>query len=438
MVGPVARGRGLRRKHVVLVPDGMADEPQAALGGRTPLEAARTPAMDALARAGIVGTVRTVPPGMTPGSDVAGLAVFGYDPAEVYTGRSPLEASGIGVELGPLDVAYRCNFVTVSGGVMRDHTAGHISDAEARRCVAALEAALGGGPFEFYAGLSYRNLMVWRGGAVVPCTPPSDILDEPVEGFLPGASAGPGDVAAAEALAGLQRSADEVLAGLRPATGVWFWGPGRASRVPGFRALHGLSGAVVAAVDLVRGIGRLAGFEVIDVPGATGGLDTDYGAKARAALTALDDHDVVVVHVEAPDEASHMGDLTAKVEAIEAIDAYVVARLLAARHAPAVLVVPDHETSLARRAHGAAPVPFVMSDTSSDVGSGRGVDRAGAAVFSEAAATASGLALASGAELLRMFLEAGAGARESARDGLCACGSVQGGGMAATGGGRPA
>ena len=390
----------MMRKRVLLVPDGMADEPQAALGGRTPLEAAHTPCMDGLARGGVVGLVQTVPEGMAAGSDVANLAVLGYDPAAVFSGRSPLEAASIGVELGADDVSYRCNLVTVADGVMKDHTAGSISDDDARRCVAALQAALGGGPFEFHAGVSYRNLLVWRGGELVPCTPPHDILDRPVGGYLPGTAAGRAGSAAAAALVDLQRRADAVLAGVRPATMAWFWGEGRAPRMSPWSELYGLSGAVVGAVDLVRGIGRLAGLDVIDVPGATGDLDTDYGAKARAAAAALDDHDLVWVHVEAPDEATHMGDLHAKVRAIERIDAEVLAPLLAAPQRPAAMVLPDHHTRLSTRTHADPPVPFVISEPLPGSGGG------GAMAFGETDAAATGLLVASGAELMRLFLEA--------------------------------
>jgi 2,3-bisphosphoglycerate-independent phosphoglycerate mutase len=408
------------RRRVLLVPDGMADEPQAALGGRTPLEAAHTPCMDTLARRGLVGLVQTVPEGLPAGSDVANLSVLGYDPSAVYSGRSPLEAAAIGVELGPDDVAYRCNFVTIVDGVMKDHTAGHVTNGEGRRLIAALQAALGGGAFEFHAGVSYRNLLVWRGGALVPCTPPHDILDRPVAGFLPGAGrgdvlggeghAGPGSspeiagaagvAEAAAALRALHECAAETLRPLRDATAIWLWGEGTAPRLPRFRDLYGLSGAVVGAVDLVRGIGRYAGFEVVDVPGATGDLDTDYGAKARAALAALGDHDFVWVHVEAPDEASHMGSLPEKVKAIERVDAEVLAPLLAAPGSPAVLVLPDHHTPLATRTHTADAVPFVADIPPST--SSRG---AGASAFGEGEAGRSGLRLSSGAALMRLFLE---------------------------------
>ena len=390
------------RKRLLLVPDGMADEPQAALGGRTPLEAAETPVMDALARGGLCGLARTVPDGMPPGSDVANLAVLGYDPAVVFTGRSPLEAASIGVELGPGDVAYRLNLVTVAGGLMKDNTAGHIETDEARQCVEALQAALGDEAFEFHVGVSYRHLFVWRGGEVVPCTPPHDILDQPVAGHLPGEAAGvAGEGTAAATLSRLQAAADEVIAGVRPGTGAWFWGEGTAPRITPFKDHFGLSGAVVGAVDLVRGIGRLAGLDVIDVPGATGGLDTDYGAKARAALAALEDHDLVWVHVEAPDEAGHMGDLRAKVRAIERIDAEVLAPVLAASaERPGILVVPDHLTPLRTRTHATGPVPFAISEPLPGAGGG------GAMGFDERQAAATGLVAGDGGTLMRLFLQA--------------------------------
>jgi 2,3-bisphosphoglycerate-independent phosphoglycerate mutase len=379
------------RKRLLLVPDGMADDHLEELDGKTPLQAARTPVMDALARRGTVGLVRTIPNGMPPGSDVANLSVLGYDARALYTGRSPLEAANIGVDLGADDVAYRCNFVTIDDGVMRDNTAGHIDSATAGELIVALEDVLGGGPFEFYAGVGYRNLMVWRGGEEVACTPPHDILDRPVAGFAPR-----GD--GAEALAELAARAHDVLAGLRPATDVWFWGEGRAPSLPPFRDLYGLSGAVVAAVDLVRGLGRCAGFEVLAVPGATGDLDTDYGAKARAALDALGRHDFVFVHVEAPDEAAHMGDVAAKIGAIERIDAEVLAPL-AARADLALLVLPDHFTPVHTRTHVSAPVPFVFA------GCAPAAARP-APAFDEDAARATGLVLADGPELMRRFLAA--------------------------------
>ncbi len=389
------------RKRLLLVPDGMADEPQAVLGGRTPLEAARTPAMDALARGGVTGLAQTIPEGMAPGSDVANLAVLGYDPVACFTGRSPLEAASLGVELGPDDVAYRLNLVTVAGGLMKDHTAGHIGDEEARRCIEALQAELGSAVYEFYPGVSYRHLFVWRGGCVVPCTPPHDILDRPVAGHLPGEVAGvAGEGTPAAELTGLQDHASAVLERVRPGTGAWLWGEGTAPRISSFRERHGLSGAVIGAVDLVRGIGRLAGFDVPEVPGATGGLDTDYRAKAAAAIEALADHDLVWVHVESPDEAAHMGDLREKVHAVERVDAEVLAPILAAWGAElGVLVVPDHQTPLRTRTHASGPVPFVIGEPRPGAGGG------GAMAFGETQAAMTGLTLESGAALMGLFLE---------------------------------
>ncbi len=394
---------GRTPKRVLLIPDGMADEPQDALGGRTPMEAARTPHMDALARRGVLGLVHTVPEGMPPASDVANLAVLGYDAAAIYSGRSPLEAANIGVDLGPDDIAYRLNFVTIVDGVMKDNTAGHIGADEGRRCIAALQAALGGGPFEFYTGVSYRNLMVWRGGALVPCTPPHDILEQPVEEHLPGLDAGSGDSSAALALVDLWQRANAVLGGVRPATSAWFWGEGTAPTMPRFADLYGLSGAVVAAVDLIRGIGRYAGFEVLDVPGATGGLDTDYAAKARAAIAALDRHDIVWVHVESPDEAGHMGDLNEKVTAIERVDAEVLGPVLACSHRPSVLVLPDHYTLVRTRTHIGGPVPFACAR--GDAASAAAGTAAAARSFSERDAQAAGVVAPDGPALMRLFLE---------------------------------
>jgi 2,3-bisphosphoglycerate-independent phosphoglycerate mutase len=383
----------MSRSRLVLVPDGMADEPLERLAGRTPLQVAHTPAMDALARGGVAGLVQTVPPEMTPGSDVANLSVLGYRPGEVYTGRSPLEAASIGVELGPQDVAYRCNFVTLADGTMRDHTAGHIATEQARALIEALAAAHEGTPFEFHTGVSYRHLMVWRGGQVVPCVPPHDILDRPVDEYLP-----PGEHGLV--LRRVMRVAHEVLESVRPNTDIWLWGEGTAPRMPRFRDLYGLSGAVVSAVDLVRGIGVYAGLEVLEVPGATGDLATDYAAKARVALGALRTHDLVLVHVEAPDEASHMGSVEEKIRAIERVDARVLAPLWESAPRPAVLVLPDHATPIRTRTHAASPVPFAYAVP------GLPLEGPAAPHYSESAAAGTGLTVPSGADLMARFLAA--------------------------------
>ena len=380
-----------RRPRVVLVPDGMADEPLDELGGRTPLQAAQTPFMDQMARSGVVGLVRTIPEGMAPGSDVANLSVLGYEPAQVYSGRSPLEAASIGVALGPADVAYRCNFVTIADGVMRDNTAGHIPTEQADVLVRALQDAFRDGPFEFYTGVSYRNLMVWRGGRLVECTPPHDVLDKRIAAHLPNAAGG-------AALRDVMQAAHEVLGPLRPGTDIWFWGEGTAPHLPRFADARGLRGAVVAAVDLIRGIGVYAGMDVVHVPGATGDLRTDYAAKGRAAVAASALYDFVFVHVEAPDEAAHEGSATEKVRAIERVDAEVLAPLLAAPQLPAVMVLPDHPTLVRTRTHAGDPVPFVFATP------GRPAPGPAAAAFDEAAAAGTGLALSSGAALMDRFL----------------------------------
>jgi 2,3-bisphosphoglycerate-independent phosphoglycerate mutase len=382
-------------KRVVLVPDGMADEPLEELGGRTPLEAAATPNMDRLAAAGTVGLVRTVPEGMAAGSDVANLAVLGYDPAAVYTGRAPLEAASIGVELGRDDVAFRANLVTIAGGVMVDFTAGHIAGPVAGALMRRLDHEFDDGPFEFHPGVSYRNLMVWRGGVgaaaeAAACTPPHDILDRPVAGYLPRGEAG-------AALVTLMGRAREVIEGLSEATDVWLWGQGRAPTLPTFRELRGLDAAVVGAVDLVKGIGRYAGMEVVEVPGATGDLDTDYGAKARAALEALGRRDLVFVHVEAPDEAGHMGDVTEKVRAIERVDTEVLGPILESAYSPAVLVLPDHPTPIRLRTHVATPVPFAFGAAASALA-------AAPNAFGERAAAATGTLVPDGPALMDRFL----------------------------------
>jgi 2,3-bisphosphoglycerate-independent phosphoglycerate mutase len=333
--------------------------------------------------------VRTIPVGMTPGSDVANLAVLGYDPRVVYTGRAPLEAANIGVELGADDVAYRCNLVVIEDGILRDFTAGHIANAAAATVIERLDQSFAGEPFEFHAGVSYRNLMVWRGGSAdAVCTPPHDKLDCAGDEWLPR------DGAAAATLRDVMARAHAAIAGLGPATDIWLWGQGRAPSLPPLRELRGLRGAVVGAVDLVKGIGRYAGMEVVDVPGATGDTDTDYAAKARAALNVLPHVDLVFVHVEAPDEAGHRGSVEEKVRAIERIDAEVLAPLVAAAAGPAIMVVPDHYTPVSLRTHVDPPVPFVFAG-------GHGPC---APAFGETTAAAAGLRLESGAALMDMFL----------------------------------
>lgn len=368
-------------KYIILLGDGMADRPHAGLGGKTCLQAARTPNLDQLASLGQVGMVQTVPPGFPPGSDVANLTVMGYDPRKYYSGRSPLEAASIGVTLGPDDVAFRCNLVTlrITGGksagvhrkaVMEDFSAGHISTQEARLLIEEIGNKLGSDRIRFYPGVSYRHLMVWRGGKDrMECTPPHDIQDKDVQDYLP---RGEGDEtitalmeASLEVLAGHPVNKKRQEAGKRAANSIWLWGQGKRPQMPTFREKYGLEGAMISAVDLTKGIGIYAGFEVVDVPGATGWLDTNYVGKAEHALWALKTKDIAYIHVEAPDEAGHTGDLKNKIKAIEDFDEFIVGNIIHGMKQfddYRILVLPDHPTPIEIRTHSSEPVPFVIYD----------------------------------------------------------------------------
>lgn len=373
-------------KRVVVVPDGASDDPLDELDGRTPLEKARTPNMDLLARQGRVGLVRTVPEGMEPGSDVALLSVMGYDPALHYTGRAPLEAASIGVSLDPSDVAFRCNLVTVQDDTLVDYSAGEISSEEARTLMVLISEKLSDSRIQFYPGVSYRNLMVWRGGSdEVRTVPPHNIMGQPIEPNLP---QGEGE----ERLRSLMWASRELLEdhdinkrrldeGKRPANMVWLWGQGRSPRLQSFALRFGVPGCAIAAVDLVRGIATLAGLATPRVPGATGNLETDFEAKARYAIRALDRYGFVLVHVEAPDEAAHHADIEAKIWAIEQVDEKVLGPIMEALRKGGphrIMVLPDHPTKIGIRTHAADPVPFVIA--------GEGIAARGAASFCEAAA----------------------------------------------------
>ena len=357
-------------KYLILLGDGMADEPLEALEGKTPLEAACTPNMDRLAREGICGWVRTVPPGLPPGSDVANLSVLGFNPETFYTGRAPLEAAAMGVDMGPEDVAYRCNLVTVKDGIMEDYSAGHISSEEAAQLIKDLDKTLGNREFSFYPGVSYRHLLLWRGGRdAIETTPPHDISGREIGDYLP---KGEG----AEELLGLMEASREILArhpvnikrveeGKHPATMIWLWGQGKRPRLPSFRDVYGLEGAVISAVDLMKGLAVLLEMEPINVPGATGYLDTNYEGKAQAALDFLaQGGDLVYLHIEAPDEAGHQGDVQAKIRAIEDIDSRVLPPILEAARVSEepfqILLLCDHPTPIRIKTHTSEPVPFVI------------------------------------------------------------------------------
>lgn len=392
-------------KYVVLVPDGASDYPLKELGGKTPLQVAEIPHMHRLAQEGMLGTVLTVPEGLSPGSDVANLCIMGYDPARFYTGRGPLEAASMGVPLEKGDVAFRCNLVTVTDGRLVDYSAGHIASKEARELINALEKELGGERRHFYAGVSYRHLLVLQDKSLpAECRPPHDVVGSEIIGILP---SGQGSTE----LVDLMRTSSDILAshpvnlerkreGKNQANMIWPWGQGTAPQMPTYQEKYGISGAVISAVDLIKGIGRYAGLRILDVPGATGYFDTNYAAKAEYALSALSEDDFVFVHVEAPDEAGHTRNHRAKIQALEDFDAHIVAFLLdnlAELGESKILLLPDHATPLAVATHTRDAVPFVIWDSTS-------MRPARGNAFDEASAARTGLHISEGFKLMDFFL----------------------------------
>ena len=397
-------------KYAIIIPDGCADEPQESLGGKTPLQAAHTPAMDAIAAAGVVGRANNVPAHLPPGSDVANLSLLGYDPVTNFTGRAPLEAAAQGIELGPNDWAIRCNLVTVEDQVMRDFTAGHISTPEATLLLQAAQQHLAGDALEFVPGVSYRNLLLFRGNKrpapfsyETRSTPPHDLTDKSVADDFP---RGPGSDLLSELMSqsvslfaehpvNTQRRQNGKLA----ATNIWLWGIGKSPKLVPFKDLHGKSGKMITAVDLLRGLASLIGWDRIEVPGATGYTDTDYAAKGKYAIDALPTTDVICVHIEAPDEASHEGNAAAKVKALEEIDQHIVGPLHAALKAQGdyrILISPDHPTPLRTKTHSHGIVPLAIC------GTGVGPDQA--TTYDEVAAGASSLAFPEGWRMMSYFL----------------------------------
>lgn len=403
-------------KYVIVIPDGCADEPQASLGGRTPLQAARLPNMDRIAKMGVVGRADNVPPSLTPASDVATLSLFGYDPLVVYTGRAPLETAAMGIKLGPSDWAIRCNLVHVDKEEMRDFTAGHITSEDGGALIHALQQKLGGpvcfgnlrGTLEFHPGVSYRNILVYRGtdapfAADTKTQPPHDIPDKPIADHLPRGSGSDllRDLMDKSRLVFREHPVNQarMSGGKKPATQVWLWGQGKAPALQSFKETYGPKGAIISAVDLVRGVGILLGWTRIDVPGATGYLDTDYAAKGRYGIEALKTHDLVCVHVEAPDEASHEGKAEEKVKALERIDEHIVGPLLEALPGYGgwrILVSPDHRTPLRTRAHSYGMVPFAVA--------GDGITPHGQPSYDEVVAEAATLTFPKGHDLMKWFL----------------------------------
>ncbi|GAB6036763.1 cofactor-independent phosphoglycerate mutase [Fundidesulfovibrio butyratiphilus] len=397
----------MKRKFVFLVADGMGGWPLEELGGKTVMEAADTPRMDFMARSGLCGLARTVPRGMPPGSDVANMSLLGFNPARFHTGRGPIEAAAQGLVLGPEDVVWRCNLARVSAldpsGVMLDYSSGHISTAQAAPLVERLSAMAAGSAFEFHLGVQYRHLLVMRGGAGSPdaasaLRPPHDITGQSIAPDLEALEACP-------ALKPLVYDAQALLADAQnatPANTIWPWGQGRALTLPDFVGERGLRGAVVSAVDLIRGLGRAAGMAAPEVEGVTGLLDTNYEGKVQAALDFLRDGDFVFVHVEAPDECGHAGNVADKLEAVRRFDERVVAPLLRALPDAVFLVTCDHLTPIARKTHVDDPVPFVLW--------AEGLGSNGATAFSESQAGATGLVLERGHDLLSWALEKTQGA----------------------------
>ncbi|MFH1970753.1 MAG: cofactor-independent phosphoglycerate mutase [Verrucomicrobiota bacterium] len=356
-------------KIVVLIGDGMGDYPLKELGDKTPLQAAAIPNMRAIAGAGTVRLVNTIPEGMSPGSDVANLSIMGFDPRKYYTGRAPIEAAGAGLTMGPRDVAFRCNLIAVEAECIKDHSSGHITTGEARPMIAALNERLGRPGLTFHVSAGYRHLLIWENG---PCElvtiPPHDVLGQPAAQNLP-AGARQDEVrrlmeASKPILAAHPVSAARRQAGQTAPTQIWLWGQGQRTTLPAYRDLFGLTGSVISAVDLVRGIGKLTGLNAETVPGATGFLDTNYAGKVKAALNALDHDDFVFVHVEAPDECGHMGDLKLKLKAIEAFDREIVGPvwrgLETMRQPYRLIIATDHRTPVSVRNHTAEPVPVAV------------------------------------------------------------------------------
>lgn len=398
-------------KYAVILGDGMADYPQKFLGGKTPLDLANKPYIDGLCKISEVGLCKTVADGLKPGSDVANLSVLGYDPKECYTGRSPLEAASIGIALKDTDVTARANLVTLSGEenfadkTMIDYSAGEITTAEAKILIDFLAEKLNDDKYRLYSGVSYRHCLVVDNGKIAgDLTPPHDITGKPVKGHLPTSETGK------EYLALMERSVEllkdhpvniaRIKAGKRPASSLWFWGEGTKPKLQSFKERYGLNGAMISAVDLLKGIGKLTGMRVIEVEGATGNYDTNFQGKANAALGALKTDDFVYIHMEAPDECGHHGDAEHKIYSIEQIDGVVktIAEGLKARGEDfSLLIMPDHPTPLDVMTHVKDPVPYVLYNSTKAVNSG-------AEKYCESVAAKTGVFTDSGVSLMRKFL----------------------------------
>jgi 2,3-bisphosphoglycerate-independent phosphoglycerate mutase len=392
-------------KYAIIIPDGAADEPLEQFGNKTPLEAADKPNMDKISQRGRLGIVRTVPEGMEPGSDVAQMSLLGYDPKKYYTGRAPIEAVARNVQLSPDDWVFRCNLVTIADGKMADHSAGHISTEEGAQLIEELNEQVANDKIRFYTGVSYRHLLVLKGFDMdVKTCPPHDYIGQPVEKILP---RGKG----ADFLIDLMMRSQQFFynhdinkvrtdLGENQVSSIWLWGQGKKAKLESFSKRFGLKGAAITAVDLVRGLAKLIGFDLIEVPGATGFIDTNYEGKGAAAAKALKKYDIVIVHIEAPDEAGHTGNAELKKTAIEQIDKHVVGPVYEAiQKYPSwrIMVLPDHPTPVKTGAHCGDPVPFAIAGTN--------VESVFNAPFTESNAAKSGLRIDKGFELMEYFLK---------------------------------
>jgi 2,3-bisphosphoglycerate-independent phosphoglycerate mutase len=392
-------------KYAIIIPDGAADDPIEQFGDQTALEAAQIPNMDRISAQGRQGIARTVPKGLDPGSDVAQMSLLGYDPRQYYSGRAPIEAAARDIELSPADWVFRCNLVTIADDNMADHSAGHISTEEAANLIKDLGGRVGNEQIRFYPGVSYRHLLVFKGiDFDVKTYPPHDYIGTPKDKILPRGKN-------AEILIELMARSHQLFMnhdinkvrrdlGENQASSIWLWGQGRKAQMDRFQKRFGLKGAAITAVDLVRGLSKLIGFDLIDVPGATGFIDTNYQGKASATIKAFNKYDLVFVHIEAPDEASHGGSAEMKKKALERIDRHIVGPVLDALEkyeSWRILLAPDHPTPVRSGAHSPEPVPFAMAGT--------GITGILNTTFSEANAAKSGFRIENGYELMEYFLK---------------------------------
>jgi len=398
-------GQGLTTKYVIIIPDGAADEPLEQFDGETALEAAEIPNMDKISTIGRQGLVQTVPDGMEPGSDVAQMSLLGYDPLRYYSGRAPIEAVARNIKLSPEDWVFRCNLVTIADGKMADHSAGHISTVEAGNLIKELAGQLGNEQITFHSGVSYRHLLVFKGiNFDVQTYPPHDYIGKAIEKILP---RGKG----AELLIDLMARSQQLFTnhvinkvrrdlGENQVSSIWLWGQGKKAQMERFQKRFGIKGAAITAVDLVRGLAKLISFDLIDVPGATGFIDTNYQGKASAAIEAIEKYDIVFIHIEAPDEASHSGNAEMKKKAIEQVDKHIVGPVLEAMQkyeSWRILVMPDHPTPVRTCGHSAEPVPFAMA--------GDSISGILHTTFGETNAAKSGFRIDNGFELMEYFLK---------------------------------